>query len=333
MNRSMTPALQHVSSVFLACAALAVGSAVRADTTLELTNKFINDYKERATIDVTYTPKFAHDKPKKPMPSKPSNDGDIHISGTAPQIGLLSVAEIMNAKDFLNVASFVQQHLGSETAMKGVWRIWPEHGGESHQVQFDADPNEIVDTNPDHVFEVHPLIRVAAFDISSTFHSIPGFRTKDAQAAFLNYENASSEITPRDTTTTIRMSQATYNYVEFKLELLEDPTHNLDDGLTLFARVRSLDDEVLVQKRRMVFVGGTKPEQAVRTLSKGQCMHALGMPRLNLALVSWRTRCSKDLIAETPNCPSKFPDVLRWKIPYEIVVLADYKGSRNCAGD
>jgi len=323
----------HPAPSLLGAAALLLGFYAEADTTLELTNPFIEKLKNRATIDVTYTPKFAHNKPKSPSPSKPSNDGDIHISGTAPQIGLLTVAEIMNAKDFPNIVKFVHEHLGSETPMTGVWRIWPEHGGESHQVQNEANPNDIVDTNPDHVFEVHPLTRVANFDLSSSFHSIPGFRTKDAQSAFQNYEHAGSEITPQEGTTTIRMSQATFNYVEFKLELIEDPTHNLDDGLTVFGRVRSLDDEVLVQKRRMVFIAGTKPEQAVRALTKGQCMHVLGMPRLNLSLVSWRVRCSKDQIDDTPNCSKTFPDVLRWGIPYEIVILADYKGSRQCSND
>jgi hypothetical protein len=38
----------------------------------------------------------------------------------------------------------------------GVWRIWPEHGGESHHAQVEADPNDITDTNPDHNFEIHP---------------------------------------------------------------------------------------------------------------------------------------------------------------------------------
>lgn len=309
---------------------LAAGRAT-ADTTLELKNDFIDTYGKRATIDVNYTPQFAHAKPKTPSASKPSNDGDIHISGTAPEIGLLTVAEIMNAKDFPKVLKFVQDSLGTVVPMTGVWRIWPEHGGESHHVQGDADPAEITDTNPDHIFEIHPLTQVGEFDVSSAFHPIPGFRTKDAQSAFQSYEAARCKITPMNGTTQIRTSQATYNYVEFKLELLEDPVHALDDhGLSAFARVRTLDGETIVQKRRMVFVKGTKPETAVRSLTKGQCMHALGMPRLNLTLVSWRVRCSKDAVDDVQNCSQKFPDVLDWGIPYEIVVLADYGGSRKC---
>lgn len=313
------------SALFLSCV------SASADTTLELKNDFIEANKNRATIGASYSIKFAHPKPKTPSPSKPSNDGDIHISGTAPEIGLLTVAEIMNAKDFPTVLKFVQDQKGGDpVSMVGVWRIWPEHGGESHHVQGEADPSEIVDTNPNHVFEIHPLTKVGSFDVSSAFKPIPGFRTKDAQAAFQNYEGARSHIGPGNGTTTIRMSQATYNYVEFKLELLEDPSHELVDGLTAFARIRTVDGEVLVQKRRAVFVKGTKPNTAIRKLKNGQCMHALGMPRLNLTLVSWRVSCSKNQVPDVPNCSEKFPDVLDWGVPYEVVILADYGGSRKC---
>src|SRR4029434_234158 len=139
----------------------------RADTTLELTNEFINAFHNRATIEGAFTPKFAHPKPKTPSPSKPSNDGDIHISGTAPEIGLLTVAEIMNAADFPKTLKHVQNNLGGTIQMIGVWRIWPEHGGESHHVQGEADPNDITDTNPDHIFEIRPLTQVGPFSVRS----------------------------------------------------------------------------------------------------------------------------------------------------------------------
>ncbi len=328
----------RLNAVLKAIVSTGIGSALllsclyaSADTTLELKNEFIDTFKDRATIEANYAIKFAHPKPKTPSPSKPSNDGDIHISGTAPEVGLLTVAEIMNAKDFPAVLKFVQGKKGADAVpMIGVWRIWPEHGGESLHVQGEADPNEIVDTNPDHIFEIHPLTKVSSFDLSSSFKPIPGFRTKDPQSAFQNYEGARSHILPGNGTTRIRMSTATYNYVEFSLELLEDPSHELGDGLTAFARMRALDGEPLVQKRRVVFVKGTKPESAVRTLKKGQCMHALGMPRLNLALVSWRVRCSKNQVSDVPGCAEKYPDVLDWGIPYEVVILADYGESRKC---
>jgi hypothetical protein len=205
-----------ISSTVLTSALFLLCVSASADTTLELKNDFIEAFKNRATIEATYSVKFSHAKPKTPSPGKPSNDGDIHISGTAPEVGLLTVAEIMNAKDFLNVVKFVHDRAGSNVAiaMTGVWRIWPEHGGDSVHVQGEADPAEITDTNPDHVFEIHPLTKVGSFDVSGTFHPIPGFRTKDAQSAFQNYEGARSKIVPDGTTTRIRMSQATYHQVD-----------------------------------------------------------------------------------------------------------------------
>lgn len=324
----------HTILLFASIVLLALTPA-SADTTLELKNDFIETFKNRATIEVTFAPRFAHSKAKTPSPSKPSNDGDIHISGTAPQIGLLTVAEIMNAADFPVTLKHVQSKLGSMIQMVGVWRIWPEHGGESHHVQGEADANDITNTNPDHIFEIHPITQVDQFSVRSGFHPIPNFKTKNAQDAFQNYESARSKIIPKSDTTQIRLSQATYNYVEFRLELLENPSHELSDGLTAFGKVRALDGETIVQKRRMVFVKGTKPETNIRTLTAGQCMHALGMPRLNLTLLSWRVKCSKDQIDDFAplKCSEKFPDVLDWGIPYEIVVLADYGGSRKCDTD
>src|SRR5262249_13040442 len=284
LRRSSVSAV-YAPALFVTALLLALGPAC-ADTTLELKNDFIEAHKNRATIEATYSPKFAHAQPKTPSPSKPSNDGDIHISGTAPEIGLLTVAEIMNAADFPKTLKHVQDNLGGTIQMVGVWRIWPEHGGESHHVQGEADPSEITDTNPDHIFEIHPLTQVGTFDVKSTFHSIPNFKTKNAQDAFQNYEGARSKITPKADTIQIRSAQSPYNYVDFGLELLKPPPQELDDGLTAFGRVRTLDGETIVQKRRMVFVKGKNPETNTRKPSAGQCMHALGMPRLNLTLVS-----------------------------------------------
>jgi len=106
-------------------------------------------------------------------------------------------------------------------------------------------------------------------------------------------------------------------------------------GITGFAPVRALDGETIVQKRRMVFVKGTLPETNIRKLKAGQCMHVLGMPCLNLTLVSWRVKCSKDEINDFAplKCSEKFPDVLDRGIPYEIVVIADYGCSRKCDTD
>src|SRR5207302_8457877 len=68
----------------------------------------------KSRFEATFSIKFAHARPKTPSPSKPSNDGDIHISGTAPEIGLLTAAEIMNAVDFPRTRAFIQTKLAGD---------------------------------------------------------------------------------------------------------------------------------------------------------------------------------------------------------------------------
>src|SRR4030095_9775874 len=97
-------------------------------------------------------------------------DGDINISGTAPQIGLASVAEIMNAKDNPPAVAAVSDAEGTTMKMVGGWRIWNEHGGgdQTHGKPVSKAKN----TNPVHVFEIHPLTKVGDIDVKNAFHPI-----------------------------------------------------------------------------------------------------------------------------------------------------------------
>ena len=99
-----------------------------ADSILELNQSFIEKYKNKLTISVHYTVDAAH---KRPNPA--AKDGDLHVAGRAPEIGLATVAEIQNAKDVPGAVRAVHDVEGSGRAidLSGVWRIWPEHGGGS----------------------------------------------------------------------------------------------------------------------------------------------------------------------------------------------------------
>jgi hypothetical protein len=48
----------------------------------------------------------------------------------------------------------------------------------------------------------------------------------------------------------------------------------------------------------------------VKGLTKGQRLRVLGMPRLDLALVSWRVKNAKTR-----------PEVLTWRLPYEMLIV------------
>src|SRR5260221_3763245 len=102
------------------------GSDGAEPITISLKNSFIKANKDRATIDATYTVDKAHAKA-----NAPSKDGDLHVAGRAPEIGLATVAEIMNAKFAKAAVDAVHVAETSHGSIKltGVWRLWAEHAG------------------------------------------------------------------------------------------------------------------------------------------------------------------------------------------------------------
>lgn len=149
-----------------------------------------------------------------------------------------------------------------------------------------------------------------------TFKPISGFETKDAHDAFVRYEAISCRIRVDGDKTQILTTMAGYNYVEFVIALTEDP-NSVSDGTMMLADVEDLEGELLVRQRRMVFVKDSPPETVIKTKHKGNRVHVLGIPRINLRLVEWRKDHAED--AEW-----KDREPLKWHLPYEIVVVATY---------
>lgn len=296
-------------AVVLLTPALASGQIV-----ITLKNNFIEDSKHRATIDATFTVDKAH---KNPNP--PSKDADLHIAGRAPEIKLPIVAELMNAAEDQTALDLIHdaEKNGNPIAMSGAWRLWCEHGGTSDQIQG-AALTKFTTTNPDHCFEIHPITKVENRATSASFHPIaPAFKTKDAFNAFTAYESVRSELQFNGTkkTTTINTHGIGFNYVEFIIELNENPTFKtLDGGIMVMAAVQDLDGELLVRNRRMVFAPDTAPLKAVLGKTKCGRLHVLGIPRINLSLISWRTR----------NRTTR-PEAMRWNLPYEMIIAAVYE--------
>ena len=286
-------------------AALFLAASARAEVELTLKNSFIEKFKERATINAKFTFDKAHERP-----NPPKKDGDLHAAGRAPEIGLPAVAEIMNARDETAGVDAIHAVEGTDQAraVSGAWRLWAEHGGGEPQVQGKA-LQKFNSTNPDHIFQIHPLTKIETIDLRQSVHPIDGFTYKNAEDAFTRYENIRCKITPGARTTKLTTSMAGFNYVEFIMEVLQDPV-DLSDGKKVFAAVLDLDGNLLIRKRRMIFIDGTPPEQAVRNLHAGDQLHVVGIPRINLALVSWRVAHAAER-----------PEVLSWNLPYEIVVV------------
>ena len=295
--------------VVIALVLLIFSTTTYADVQITLHNSFIEKYKNTATIDVSYVVDKAHKHP-----NRAANDGDLHIAGRAKEVKLPIVAEIMNAASESDAVDAVHNAEGTSHAihMKGAWRIWMEHGGDSIQTQG-HQLSPFTTTNPDHVFEIHPVTAVGNLSLLDSFHPIDGFTPKDAERAFHRYENTRFEIIPGHSTTKMITSMAGYNYVEFLMELNKAP-YKVSGGHMVMASVNDLKGELLVRNRRMVFVKDTPPDVAVRNLNVGDCLHVLGIPRISLTLVSWRAHHAAER-----------PDVLKWGLPYEIIVVGVYK--------
>ncbi|HVR11571.1 MAG TPA: hypothetical protein VMW75_26240 [Thermoanaerobaculia bacterium] len=293
----------------LLLAGLLRAGAAQAEIQITLQTSFVEKYKDRATIDAVFTVDKAH-----PRPNPPASDGDLHAAGRAPEIGLAAVAEVMNAALQPEAVALIHQaeRGGQPLPLRGVWRLWCEHGGDAEHVQ--GQPLQpATTTNPPHVFEIHPLLRVGDLDLTGSLQPITGFAYKDAAQAFHDYEQLSSHITTADGTVTVTTRMAGFNYVELVVRLNEEPTHLLADGLSVRAAILDAAGDLLVHERRIVAAAGTAPYARLKALHKGEALHAIGIPRIDLSLLSWRVANS-----------ARLPGVLDWSLPYEIVLVAAF---------
>lgn len=300
-----------------ACLVLAGGAPpAAAQSTLVLQNTFLEKYKNRATIGANYFVDRAHKKPN--AIKSDGQDGDLHFAGRAQDVGLPLVAEIVNAGagSQQTAVAAVHQAAGSGAAvpLTGAWRIWFEHppGQGAAQVQGEPVPAPS-NTNPDHVFEIHPVLGVAGDAVAGSFVPIPGFTAYDAQTAFGDYEHLQATIQSNDSATEIVSQKAGHNYAEFVMELAGPPTP-VADGYFALATIQDLEGNTVVSDpRRMVFVAGTAPAEAVKDLNAGDQLHVLGIPRVNLERVSYAMQTSGGAPVTVP-------------LPYEMIVVGVYPG-------
>lgn len=275
---------------------------------LTLNDEFIEIFRSRATVaDVDFFVDPAYDKP-----DPPSKDGDLHVAGRSPQIELPMVAELMNARAHRPLVTALNDTEDSPTPMKlsGVWRVWPEYEGLERQIRFQrVEPAE--STNPEHLFEIHPITRIGDTDVVDTLRVTSGYKYKVADVAFQRYESAPFELDCEGSTTTLRMKMVEFSYVDFAIELLEDPTRFTADGLSLFAKIPTpKDEEILVFKRWIWFVKDARPINNVRNLQEGDRLQVIGIPRISLSLIGWRCEHAEEA-----------PEVPGWGLPYEMMAV------------
>jgi len=286
-----------------------------AEIAITLDRSFIEAYEDRVTIEVDLTVDRAD---KRPHPVV--FDGDFHLAGSAPGIGLPVVAEIQNAAGEKDATDFVRRDAGSRRPLEvvGVWRIWAEHVGKTTEIQGDDFPSTM-STNPDHVFEIHPITRLAGIDLLESLRPVEGYRPGSADLIFRTLEKIPCRVLPGPTTTIVTPNKQ-FNDAEFLLEVGQDRQQVVRDGRFVSAAVLDLKGNLLVPKLRMVFVKDSPPEKIVRTLPHGSRLHVFGLPRISLAEIASRIAGS-----------NRRPELLTGNLPYEIVIVGVYEGPEPLA--
>jgi hypothetical protein len=285
----------------------AIESGIRGgDVRIVLDRSFVEQYKNRATIETLFTidraGKQAH---------AGYLDGDLHVAGRAAEIGLPVVAEVQNGASRPDVIERVHRLAGSgePIPLSGVWRLWSEHFGKDEQAQGESLA-PIERTNPPHVFEIHPVTRLDDLDLADTFRPVPGFRPEPGEVTFDSLKEARLRIVPSEASITLYTRRQELNDAEFEVEIGNDPPQIAPDGRFVTGALLSPRGNRLADRVRMVFVRDTGPERIARRLSPGNRIHVFGIPRIDLSAVAFRVERG---IAD--------PRALEGKLPYEVVVV------------
>ena len=274
---------------------------------ITLRKSFVDSLKNRVTINAAFEIAHAH---KYANPA--SSDGDMHVAGIVAGVGLPVVAEVMNAKYQGSAVDLIHEKEGTGTTVRlaGVWRLWCEHAARG-EFQSQGGEITIVNSNPAHVFEIHPVLTLNDIDLTGSLVPITGFKYKTADDAFARYSNTSCGIEDSGDKIKITTKGVGYNYAEFWIRITDDSQFVVADGRFVFCAVLNQGQQPVCNKMRMAFPKGSQAEQQVAKLKKGAIMHVAGIPRIDLALVSYRIKHGREK-----------PEMLQWNLPVEMIIVA-----------
>ncbi len=290
---------------------------------IELDRGFIDKYADRATI----TSKFTISGISAVHPAK--NDAEVHVGGWSHEAGLAGVSEVMNAANLGKKATAVLRK--ALNAQQG-----GEHAGTGPEIQAAMGPNPDFDpevkSNPEHVFEIHPVTVVTVgktkTSAADAIGETPGFTPHDANKAFvLGYETLPCKVTEKGKRVRIVTRALGFNFTEFVIKLNEDVKPlNDNDGHAALCTVFDTDGELLIRNRRMVFLPGTDADDHVQGKKKGAQLQVIGIPRISLKLIQWRldNQNAKD---KDGNDFDVSP--LEGHLPYEMIIVAAKPASRE----
>ena len=278
---------------------------------ITLRRSFIDSLKNRVGISLNYQIIMAH---KKPNPA--AKDGDLHIAGVGKHIGLPMVAEIMNAKDYPAALQIVHaiEGTGSTITITGAWRIWCEHAAKGeHQNQGSEFP-PIINSNPSHVFEIHPVTGLGMIDLTGSVRPIEGFIYKDADAAFAKYTNTRCKLEQVNKMIRITTYGVGFNYAEFRIMILDTKQKVVEDGRFIFCKILDNEGKIICERMRMAIPKNTDAENRISVLKHGDMLHVVGIPRIDLSEVSDRITYS-----------AGNPGMLDLNLPVEMIIVAVLK--------
>jgi hypothetical protein len=278
---------------------------------ITLRRSFIDSLKNRVSISLNYQIFKAHSKP-----NPAAKDGDLHIAGIGNHIGLPIVAEIMNARDYPSALQIVHgfEATGNKITITGAWRIWCEHAAKGeYQYQGGKFP-EIVNSNPSHIFEIHPVTKIGMIDLTGSVRPIAGFIYKDADAAFARYTNTKCKIEPDNRMVKITTYGVGFNYAEFWIGILDTKQKTVEDGRFIYCKVLDNERKIICERMRMAFPKNTDAENEVSILKRGDLLHVVGIPRIDLSEISDRVSYS-----------SANPGMLDLPLPVEMIIVAILK--------
>lgn len=316
----MNSELRKFHALFLIATMLGA-SVISQGMTLALRKAFVKKYKDKVTVTTSLRVDEHHDQA-----NDIDKDGDIHMAGRDSVILLPLVAEILNGRNEKDTMQFLLgTSAGQQVDVTGVWRLWFEHPSADGTLQTQGDPVQIpADSNPKHLFEIHPITNFGGFDCLNSFlpivdnQSNPSkeYRGHPATTAFHYYDARKITVWRSNTAIMLDSKRAFYNYVDFFIKLATKPK-SVGDGYIVSAEIfatKNFDDPPLVEgRRRMIFAKDSPPANKVKDLGKGATLHVLGIPRVNLHEVF--------LIAD--NLDINEPD--EKPLPYEMIIVAILK--------
>jgi len=284
------------------------GAAVQR--TVRLRNSFISNIKNRAQVtNLPFT--VDHVKPSINPISEGGDDGDMHVAGRPGSfVALPMVAEVVNGRIVNDtVVQRLKDREGQQTTISGVWRLWFEHPPDELLIQGGTVPKP-TGTNPDHIFELHPITVVDGVNSGASFQMVPGYTAYTATKAFGAYEKLEFSVKKNSQTTTISSIMAGHNYTQFAAVLAGAPKHVNDATFVLVDVQTATGTSVVAKPIRLVITDGTDVATAFAALGakKGTKLTVLGIPRVNLDILM-------DAAEDTPG------EKVVMKGAYEIIVV------------